>query len=57
MPKKRKSRASTAKSEKLWIQETLKRLHTLQQTRGSEPVAAPKAAPKPARPASGRKKK
>ena len=57
MPKKRKSSASTAKSEKLWIQETLKRLHALQQTRGLEPVAAPKAAARPARPASARKKK
>lgn len=57
MPKKRQSTTATAKSEKLWIQETLKRLRALQDTRGSEPAAAPKAASKSARPASRRKKK
>ena len=48
MPKKRKS-TSNAESEKRWIQETLKRLRTLQQTREPKP---PSAASKKARPAT-----
>ncbi|HEY1434132.1 MAG TPA: hypothetical protein VGG65_02095 [Thermoanaerobaculia bacterium] len=50
MPKKRKT-LSTAKSEKLWIQETLKRLRAFQATRESAP---PAAKTKKARPAKGR---
>jgi hypothetical protein len=62
MPKKRQSAAAIAKSEKLWIEETLKRLRALQQTREPKTRAAAskparKIASKPSRPVSRRKKK
>jgi hypothetical protein len=47
MPTKRKS-SSDSKSEKLWIQQTLKRLRALQQTRESQPASAGSKKPRPA---------
>ena len=47
MAKKRKS-SSDSTSEKLWIQETLKRLRALQQTRESKPPSARSKKPRPA---------
>ena len=55
MPKKRKTATSTAKSEKLWIEETLKRLRALKQM--PEPKPAKAAVPKPPKAAAPKPRK